>query len=316
MHAYKFLYVFICVCISCSVVSNSLQPYDCYLPGTSIHGILQARILEWVAISFSRGSSRHGKIEARSPALWTNSSPSEPPAKQSLYTDIYKHTHTHTHTYTALDHCKWSVHQLSVTAEKPGWFQTTNHLYVNICCCSVSQLYKYRYNCQLDLPLLWTHRWLESSSSPVRAGWSQMPSHRSEHQPGYHLVALVLLHQASPLGQLGLPLQAPSKPLRCAHQCYLGQSKLENHHFDMKPGINMERDPNPKDLAIGGHEWLGAISTTSTVEWLVCNSWCVFSMLCLFWSFKACPSPWCIPVFLSPQVLFFVNWDSARKPWC
>ena len=30
---------------------------DCSLPGSSLHGILQARILEWVAISFSRGSS-------------------------------------------------------------------------------------------------------------------------------------------------------------------------------------------------------------------------------------------------------------------
>ena len=31
---------------------------DCSLPGSSIHGISQARVLEWVAISFSRGSSR------------------------------------------------------------------------------------------------------------------------------------------------------------------------------------------------------------------------------------------------------------------
>ena len=31
---------------------------DCSLPGSFVHGILQARILEWVAISFSRGSSR------------------------------------------------------------------------------------------------------------------------------------------------------------------------------------------------------------------------------------------------------------------
>ena len=30
---------------------------DCSLPGSCIHGILQARILEWVAISFSKGSS-------------------------------------------------------------------------------------------------------------------------------------------------------------------------------------------------------------------------------------------------------------------
>ena len=35
---------------------------DCSLPSSSVHGIFQARILEWVAISFSRGSSqlRHG----------------------------------------------------------------------------------------------------------------------------------------------------------------------------------------------------------------------------------------------------------------
>ena len=31
---------------------------DCNLPGLSVHGILQARILEWVAVPFSRGSSR------------------------------------------------------------------------------------------------------------------------------------------------------------------------------------------------------------------------------------------------------------------
>ena len=34
------------------------DPMDCSLPGSSVHGIFQARILEWVAISFSRGSSR------------------------------------------------------------------------------------------------------------------------------------------------------------------------------------------------------------------------------------------------------------------
>ena len=33
------------------------DPMDCSLPDSSIHGFLQARILEWVAIPFSRGSS-------------------------------------------------------------------------------------------------------------------------------------------------------------------------------------------------------------------------------------------------------------------
>ena len=34
------------------------DPRDCIPPGSSVHGILQARILEWVAISFSRASSQ------------------------------------------------------------------------------------------------------------------------------------------------------------------------------------------------------------------------------------------------------------------
>ena len=33
------------------------DPVDFSLPGSSVHGILQARILEWVAIPFSKGSS-------------------------------------------------------------------------------------------------------------------------------------------------------------------------------------------------------------------------------------------------------------------
>ena len=39
---------------SCLTLCN---PIDCSLPGSSVHRIFQARILEWVAISFSRGSS-------------------------------------------------------------------------------------------------------------------------------------------------------------------------------------------------------------------------------------------------------------------
>ena len=42
----------------CLLCPTLLDPMDCSLPGSSIHGIFQARILEWVAISFSRGSSR------------------------------------------------------------------------------------------------------------------------------------------------------------------------------------------------------------------------------------------------------------------
>ena len=47
----------LCVCVG-SVVSNSSDPMDCGQPGSSVHGIILTRILEWVAISSSRGSSQ------------------------------------------------------------------------------------------------------------------------------------------------------------------------------------------------------------------------------------------------------------------
>ena len=42
--------------ISHSVVLTLCNPMDCILPGSSVHGIFQARILEWVSMSVSRGS--------------------------------------------------------------------------------------------------------------------------------------------------------------------------------------------------------------------------------------------------------------------
>ena len=47
------------------------DPMDCSLPGSSIHGILQARILEWVAIP-SPGDLPDPETEAGSPALQTD----------------------------------------------------------------------------------------------------------------------------------------------------------------------------------------------------------------------------------------------------
>ena len=52
--------LFACVC-ACSVTQlcqTLCNPRDCSSPGSSVHGISQAKIAEWVAISYSRGSSR------------------------------------------------------------------------------------------------------------------------------------------------------------------------------------------------------------------------------------------------------------------
>ena len=55
------------------------DPVDCSLPGFSVHGILQARILEWVAISFSRGSSSPRDRTRVSHILEADALTSEPP---------------------------------------------------------------------------------------------------------------------------------------------------------------------------------------------------------------------------------------------
>ena len=56
---------------------------DCSLPGSSVHGIFQARVLEWVSIS----DIPNAGIEPGSPALQTDGLPSEPGRKPSIPLD-------------------------------------------------------------------------------------------------------------------------------------------------------------------------------------------------------------------------------------
>ena len=56
------------------------QPHDSSPPGSSVHGVLQARILEWVAVSFSRGLPNPG-IKLKSPAPAGGFFATEPPGK-------------------------------------------------------------------------------------------------------------------------------------------------------------------------------------------------------------------------------------------
>ena len=62
------------------------DPMDCSLPGSSVHGIFQARVLEWVTIAFSRRSSwpRDQSIVGRCFTVW---------ATREVCVYIYIHTH-------------------------------------------------------------------------------------------------------------------------------------------------------------------------------------------------------------------------------
>ena len=94
-----------------SVVSNSLDPMD-----YTVHRILQARILEWVAFPFSRDLPNSG-TEPRSPALQADSLPAEPPGKPkntgmdslSLLQGIFPTQELN----RGVLHCRWILYQLS-----------------------------------------------------------------------------------------------------------------------------------------------------------------------------------------------------------
>ena len=79
----KFFFLYVCL-LSTSEVAQSCptlcEPMDCSLPGSSVHGIFQARILEWVAISFSRNLPNPG-IEPGLLHCTQTLLPSEPPGK-------------------------------------------------------------------------------------------------------------------------------------------------------------------------------------------------------------------------------------------
>ena len=87
------VYVHIDVCEyggeTCSVVSNSLRSHGLY---STVRGILQARILEWVAFPFSRGSSQP-RGWSRSPALQADSLPAEPQGKPPCEYDFMQFYH-------------------------------------------------------------------------------------------------------------------------------------------------------------------------------------------------------------------------------
>ena len=76
---------FACLIVqSCPTLCGSM---DCSLPGSSVHGILQARILGWVAVPFSRGSSPprvRTCVSCSGRWVLTTESPGKPPKNHSM----------------------------------------------------------------------------------------------------------------------------------------------------------------------------------------------------------------------------------------
>ena len=85
-HTHTQTHIYVSVCYVAQSCPTLCDPVDSGLPGSSVCGILQAIILESVAIPSSRGSSQRRD--------WTQVS--------LIASGFYTHTHTHTHTYVCV----------------------------------------------------------------------------------------------------------------------------------------------------------------------------------------------------------------------
>ena len=77
----------VCIWPVYSVMSDSLHPMNCSPPGSFVHGILQTRILEWIAVASSRGFPTQGLNlkSLASPALVGRFFTTVPPGKFQGY---------------------------------------------------------------------------------------------------------------------------------------------------------------------------------------------------------------------------------------
>ena len=103
------------MCLVAQLCLTLCGPMDCSPPGSSVLGVLQARMLEWVSMSSSR-AGRSG-IKPRSPTLQVDSLLSEPPGK-AKNTGVGSLSHLQRIFPTqvlnwGLLHCRWILYQLS-----------------------------------------------------------------------------------------------------------------------------------------------------------------------------------------------------------
>ena len=137
---------------------------DCSLPGSSVHGILQAKIREWVALSLSRGSSQprdQSRVSCTAGRL-----PSEPPGKPQKLRKVLRNQQ------------KRKIHRFALLLSKENFLNSMlGRMHIKIysllvmfcCCCLVAKLYP---------PLTpWTIAHLVPLSTKIlkQENWSVLP---------------------------------------------------------------------------------------------------------------------------------------------
>ena len=139
-------------------MSNSLWPIYCNPPGSSVHGILQVRVLEWVIMLSSRGSSWHRAWGQVSCFLdWqVGSLPFVPPGKPKGYISFIK---------------RWSVHGEKEKGKEFFYFSVSIKNYNPTFIWTILFKSLFWHMCSFHLPLF-----LSLRSSPVHLAWVMQKS--------------------------------------------------------------------------------------------------------------------------------------------
>ena len=145
MHSW-FMFPFYVLCCAQSW-PTLCNPMDCRLPGTSVYGILQARILEWVAMPSSRGSSW--------PSDWTCISYVSCNGKRILY---HKHSLGSPHQFTSFSltssPCPPVLINMSylLVSHNSSCLSSLCKSYMNCCLSSQTFLVELEFPCVLMVP--------------------------------------------------------------------------------------------------------------------------------------------------------------------
>ena len=127
VHVCTFVIILIVYCV-CSVIQSCptlWDPMNCSPPGYSVHGILQARILEWIAMPSSRRSSQPrdrtqvSHIASGFFTVWATRKPKNTGVESlSLFQGIFLTQESS----GVLLHCRWILYQLSYQGS-PNYLQ-------------------------------------------------------------------------------------------------------------------------------------------------------------------------------------------------
>ena len=161
------MYIHVCVLVT-QLCLTPCGPMDCSPLGSSVLGILQARILAWVAIPFSQGSA-----QPRSPALQADSLPSEGP-RTPLYTYactfIYMYIH---HIYLYVYTC---IGQVCIYAS----------VCLYACMCACIHMHRCTQACYIFIWVSLGHLTADlhnSQSTQMKLRWSRLKGTGKDFQP-------------------------------------------------------------------------------------------------------------------------------------